>query len=140
MAATSFVVKTMTVEIGTASYECDITGLKEVPNTPVLQTATACPDGVQSDVGQTTWTLDISANVSQETGSLWELLNDPTNWGKRVTATWAPDATNNPTKGRTALVSLVPPGGDFTVNSWATYQISLPIHGYPANKTIVIVP
>jgi hypothetical protein len=133
----SFVVKTMTLSIDSEQYECDITGLKEVPNTPVLQTATACPDGVASDTGQTTWTLDVSANVSLETDSLWRILNDPTKWGQVVTAEWSPDATNHPETKRTAQVVIVPPGGDFTVNSWATFSISLPVKGYPSFVAVV---
>jgi hypothetical protein len=132
----SFVVKTMLLDIDAKEYACDITGLREVPNTPLLQTATACPDGVASDTGQTTWSLEVQANVSLEDDSLWEVLNDPAKWGKIVTAKWAPDATNHPTKGRTAQIVLVPPGGDFTVNSWATFQVSFPVKGHPTNTVL----
>lgn len=134
MSAVGYVVKQMTVKIDTKDYACAVTSVREVPNTPIQETQTACADGTKTDKGKTTWTIDVTANVDLAADSLYRLLTDPANDGKAASLEYAPDALNHPDVVKTANVTLVPVGGDFTVNSWATFTVSLPVTGAPTYK------
>jgi hypothetical protein len=132
MTAVGYVVKAMTVTTkqGTAaavSQECAITGIRETPSATTQTTQTACPDGTITDTGPTSWTVDVSYNTSLDPASFHRLLLDHT--GEQVTLTWEPDPVNDPGRKRTATVTLVAPASDYTVGSFATATVSLPVRG-----------
>lgn len=130
MPGKGFVVKGMHVDIDGVHYECEVTGVDESESHDTQNSTTACPtDGAVVDIGPSSYTVDVTANVDVATGSLYRLLTDPANVGKLADIAWYPDLVNNPTVSRTGQVRLVPPSGSFPVNGFATYTASLPVIG-----------
>jgi hypothetical protein len=132
MSGIGYVVKTMVVKTkqGTAAevaQECAITGIRETPTADVQTTQTACPDGVLTDTGPTSWTVDVSYNTSLKPDSFHRLLLDHV--GEEVTLTYEPDPVGDPGRKRSATVKLVAPAADYTVGSWANATVSLPVQG-----------
>lgn len=132
MTAVGYVVKTMTVQtkVGTAAavdQQCAITGIRETPTATTQTTQTACADGSITDTGPTTWTVDVGYNTSLHPDSFHRLLLDHA--GEQVTLTWEPDPVGDPGRKRTATVTLVAPASDYTVGSFATATVSLPVRG-----------
>lgn len=132
MTAVGYVVKQMTVKTkqGTAAevaQECAITGLRETPTQDTQTTQTACPDGTLTDTGPVSWTVDVGYNTSLRPDAFHRLLLD--HLGEDVTLTWEPDPVNDPGRKREATVKLAAPAADYTVGSWATATVSLPVQG-----------
>jgi hypothetical protein len=126
-----YVVKQMTVQIDGTAYECEVTGVNLTETHDTQTTHTACASGTVVDVGPSSWTVDVTANVDPKAGSLWRLLMDPAKAGKAAVVTFVPDVIANPLVKVTANVTLVPPTGTFTVNAFATFTVSLPVIGTP---------
>lgn len=135
MSGKGFVVKAMTVKIGAASYECEVTALKETESHDTVTSRTACPGGTINDVGPSSFTIDVTANVDLHAGSLYALLTTAANYGLAATIVYAPDATNQPTLTRTAPIVLVPAGADFTVGAFATFDVVFPCTAPPTWTT-----
>jgi hypothetical protein len=123
MASVGYVVKTMTLLIGTTAYETAITGITENHTRPSQSTATA--DGsTKTDIGNDEATLDITFNIDVAATSLYTHLMD--NGGDAATIKWTPDTTQA-TRKRSAPVILAEPTGTFDVNSFATATVTLPV-------------
>lgn len=134
MTAKGFVVKSMTVTIGAVNYECEIVGLDENESHDEQKQAVACGDAV-TDVGPSSFSIDITANAVLALSSLYYLLTSPANYGLNATILYAPDAVNNPTVKRTASVVLVPAGASYQVGSFAQFTVSLPCRSAPTWQT-----
>lgn len=140
MSTYSYVVKELTVDLDGSTYECEVTQVGMTPTAPTQTTATACPDGAQTDVGPATWTFEVTANTTSGLApagtSLFDLLMDPTNYATPAVVTFCPDPINAPTKGWELDVRLIPPTSTWPVGDWATYTVSLPVLGSPRPVTI----
>jgi len=129
-----YVVKAMTIKIGSVQYECEVTGLTETESHDTQTSLTACPSGAITDTGPSSFSLDIDANVVLDPSSLYVLLTTPANYGIAAHVEYAPDATNHPTFMRQADVTLVAAGGAFVPGSFATFSVSLPCTAPPTWK------
>ena len=134
MTGKGYVVKSMTIKIGAVQYECEVKGLTETESHDTQTALMACPGGAITDVGPSSFTLDIDANVVLAASSLYVLLTTPSNYGLAAHVEYAPDATNNPTVMRQADVTLVPAGGAFVPGSFAEFSVSLPCTAPPTWK------
>lgn len=124
MPAAGFVVKNVIFKLGTTAYECAVTNVQVTPTTPVQTTSTLCPDGTLSDTGRTTWALQVTANVDLTAGSLYTFLN--THAGQDVAFEFHPDGGTAKWAG---TVTVIPVGGTFGVNTWASFTVTLPGDG-----------
>lgn len=134
MSGVGYVVKTMTVTIkeGTSaavSVECAVTGVTENESHDTQTTRTACPDGTVTDVGPSSYTLSVAGNVSLDPSSLFRMLR--ANAGKPATVTVEPFPEREPGHKVEWDVTLVPPGGDYTVGSFSAFTAELPVSGAP---------
>jgi hypothetical protein len=135
MTGRGFVVKAMTIKIDSVSYECEVTGLNEVESHDTQTSNTACANGSITDVGPSSFTIDVTANAVLALDSLYYLLTSPANYGKAAVLTYAPDATNHPTVTRSANVTLVPAGAQYQVGGFAVFDVSLPCTSPPTWAT-----
>jgi len=131
MTAVGHVVKTMVVEIDTVAYECAVIGVTPTPAFSTLTLETACPDGVVSDAGPTTWTVVLDYAVDWATDSLHRLLNDPANDGVAAVLHWTPDPVGEPLVSQTMNVTLKPGSAPHRVGAFATATVTLPVKGAP---------
>ena len=134
MTGKGYVVKTMTVKIGSVQYECEVKGLTETENHDTQTALMACPGGAMTDVGPSSFSLDIDANAVLDPSSLYVLLTTPSNYGIAAHVEYAPDATSHPTFMRQADVVLVPVGAAFVPGQWAEFSVSLPCTAPPTWK------
>lgn len=132
MTAVGYVVKEMTIttKLGTAAevaQQCAITGLREVPTQNTVTTQVACPDGSITDQGPATWAVEVGYNTSLRPDSFHRLMLDHV--GEQVLLTWEPDPVGDPGRKRQATVRFSAPAADYTVGSFATATVSLPVQG-----------
>lgn len=143
MTAVGYVVKRMTVTTkkGTdaaVARECAITGIREVPSQSTQTSQTACADGSITDTGPATWTVEVGYNTDLRPDSFHRLLLDHD--GETVTLTYEPDPIGDPGRKREATVTLAAPSSDYTVGSFATATVSLPVRGSIATIDPAPVP
>jgi hypothetical protein len=137
MTAVGYVVKTMVLTIdpdpgGTpVAYECAITAVNETASNTTQTSQTACPDGTITDVGPTSWSIDIVHNVSLMPASLHRILRE--NEGKSATVVIEPFPVAEPGQKISWDVTLVPPGGSYPVGSFAVSTATLPVKGSPVH-------
>lgn len=132
MTAVGYVVKEMSVKskLGTAAeveQQCAITGIREVPTQSTQTTQVACPDGSITDNGPVSWAVEVGYNTSLRPDSFHRLMLDHV--GEQVQLTWEPDPIGDPGRKRSAMVRLSAPSADYTVGSFATATVSLPVQG-----------
>lgn len=133
MTAVGSVVRTMGVGIdtgtGVVQYECAVTKVAENESHDTQTTQVACPDGTASDVGPSTWAIDVDYNVDWAPTSLHRILR--AHAGETATLTWQPDPEHNPGVTETATVTLVPGAAQQQVGAYRTASVSLPCIGQP---------
>lgn len=132
MTAVGYVVNTMSVKtkVGTAAeveQQCAITGIREVPTQSTQTTQVACPDGSITDNGPVSWAVEVGYITSLRPDSFHRLMLD--HLGELVQLTYEPDPVGDPGRKRTATVRLAAPSADYTVGSFATATVSLPVQG-----------
>jgi len=112
---------------GTDSFEKHVSN---VTFTPSVSTATwkgLNPDAVFTNVGSSTWTVDLSfAQDWETTNSLSQYLFN--NEGDEVTLTFEPISGSS---SWTAQVILVPGAVGGAIDSFAEASVSLPVQGRP---------
>jgi hypothetical protein len=138
MTAVGRVVKTLSVEIAhdggaAAEFNTAVLAVRETPNRNT-QTTTVASGESSTDVGPTSWTIDIDYNVSWAANSLHRILLE--NDGETGTIVWQPDPVGSPTVGRSATVVLVAPPTDATVGNFQTGTVSLPVQGAITTVTV----
>lgn len=136
MTAIGYVVKEMVLTIEPAGgspvdYACAITGVRESENHTEQTSQTGCADGTIVDVGPSSWSIEITHNVSLLPDSLFRLLRDHA--GEAATVTIEPFPIQEPGHTISWDVTLIPSGGDFTVGSFATSTPPLPVKGSPVH-------
>jgi hypothetical protein len=134
MGAVGYAVTTMVVTIkqGSATavaYECAITGVTENESHDTVTSRTACPDGSIVEAGPSSYTLTIAANASLAPTSLFRVLRE--NAGESAVVTVEPFPVREPGHKIEYDVSLVAPGGDFTVGAMSAFTVELPVQGSP---------
>jgi hypothetical protein len=131
MPAAGYVVRRLDVKVKTTAgslteYNTAVLSVKENPTRTNIQTPVASGD-VLTDVGPTTWTIDVEAMAEYASGSFLRLLLD--NDGKTGNVEWYPNPVAAPTLKRTAAVVLVAPAIDNTVGAPASFTVSLLVVG-----------
>lgn len=137
MTAIHYTVRTMKVGIdldgsgsGAPTYvECAVTGVTENEAHDEITGATACADGVFTDVGPSRYTLTIGYNVKHDPASFHRLLREHA--GKSATVEIEPDPVGDPGRKITYAVVLVAGGATMTVGQTATASTTLPVNGTP---------
>lgn len=125
MAGVGYVVKTLKLTIGVASYECSVTNAEVVPTTPTRTTSTACPDGTITAVGNTSWALRVTYNIADDGTDFYGVLADAV--GEEAVFEFAIDPDGS--YGWSGTVYMVPGTGAFKVNDFATGSVTLPGKG-----------
>jgi hypothetical protein len=136
MSVVGYVVNTMSVKIkqGAATaveYQCAVTGVRENPTRQQVTTQVACPDGSKTDQGPTSWTVDVSYNVSNVPDSFHRIMRDHD--GAAATLTVEPFPVQEPGHLVEYDVVLSAGGADYTVGSYGTATVTLPVQGKPRN-------
>jgi hypothetical protein len=128
MTAVGYVVKLMTLEIDGTAYECAVTGAQLVPTQQTQEWQTACPDGKGSDVGPTSWSLNVDAvqDWTSETSFSAMLLAHA---GELVDFSFEPQADAGVSMTGQCRLVAPPVGGN--VGSVAAFSVQLPVVGEP---------
>ena len=76
MTATGYATKVISLTIDATEYQCEIEDAQLVPTAQTVEWQTACPDGNGTDVGPTSWTLNLTlAQDWQTADTLVAVLN-----------------------------------------------------------------
>lgn len=131
MTAIGHVVRLMSLSVGTEdSVECAVTSCDLVPSFSTVTTEVACPDGVKTDAGPTSWVFTVGYNVDAGADSFSTYLAEHD--GEVVSVEWLPDPVNHPTRARQFDVVCKPGNEGHPVGQFAAGTVSLPVQGTPA--------
>lgn len=126
--ARAHVMRDSTVSIEGTDYAGQVTKAMLVPDTPVEQMAVLEPTGTITDIGTTTWTLELAGVQDNGSGSLGAALRAAE--GTFLTLILQPkNGTGQDTATAEVMAMPIPFGGE--QGSWRTFDITLPVDGTP---------
>ena len=117
-----------TVTIDAVEYNGQLNKVRFVPDTPMEQMPVLTPTGTITDIGTTTWTVELGGVQDQGSGSLGSALRAAA--GTLVTMVFQPRVGTGQDK-ITAEVMAMPIEFGGEQGSWRTFDITLPVDGQP---------
>lgn len=135
MTAIGYVVGSMVVTLAPGTdaaveYQCAITGVVEGESHTDVTTQVACPDGVKTQSGPSSWTVTVSYNVSLLPDSFHRIIRE--NPGVDATFVVEPFPDAEPGHKISYDVTLTGGAGNFTVGAYGVASATFPCKSAPA--------